>query len=417
MSVMGRRIGLWYTLFSIVALIALAFVAVSRLNTARSLNLDAARASYLRLRDEVTEAIVSDASVRDVVRTYSAAMPDVLAVVLFSPERGVRYVWPAQADIVSFSGPDLAEVRGFPTFNVKEISQTRVSRRLELPEDSDLYLDAVYTVLSSEDAYLPLRDSLIAVLAFAFATLIVALAVNAINRSRAEASDAEADRQVVSETRRKRPSEHTHNDTGRLGPPRPRVPRPTEEVEPGYREPAPEPILEEVELEEIAADPGEPGTLFSATTGLSYRDHLERRLGLELERAAYNDQDLTCMMIRFDDMGDSQEAYVERAGQILSTFQFEDLCFEYDHNSFCVILPNTPLPQGLRAAEDFRGRYKGRIVIGLSARNGRLVEASRVLHEACRSMEHATRDRRGIVGFRPDPRKYRQFISGQMGAD
>ena len=173
--------------------------------------------------------------------------------------------------------------------------------------------------------------------------------------------------------------------------------------------------MEDVELEELATEAGDPGALFSAVTGLSYRDHLERRLGLELERAAYNDQDLACLMIRFSEPAGHDE-YVDRAGRVLAAFKFEDLCFEYNETTFCAILPNTDLTQGLRAAEAFRAENPGHICIGLSARNGRLVEASRVLNEALRSLEHATRERQGIVGFRPDPRKYRQFITGRIGS-
>jgi GGDEF domain-containing protein len=178
---------------------------------------------------------------------------------------------------------------------------------------------------------------------------------------------------------------------------------------------APEPLLEEVDLEEVATDPGEPGTLINPVTNLSFRDHLERRLGLELERAAYNDQDLTCMLVSFTDAADGGEAYSRRSGQILSAFKFEDLCFEYGKDAFCVILPNTELSRGIREAESFKGDHAGTMYFGLSARNGRLVESSRVLGEAERSLEHAQREPGGIVGFRPDPRKYRQFVTQHLG--
>ncbi|MFW6291425.1 MAG: hypothetical protein ACOC7V_03780, partial [Spirochaetota bacterium] len=185
--------------------------------------------------------------------------------------------------------------------------------------------------------------------------------------------------------------------------------RPVEEAE------ADDLAYEEISLEELATQPSEPGTLFNPVTGLSHHDHLERRLGLELERSAYNDQDLVCVLVRFAQLS-GPEAYVERARQILSTFQFEDLCFEYDENTFCVVLPNTELPQGLRQAESFHKRHPD-CHIGLSARNGRLVEARRILTETERSLGHAATEQAGVVGFRPDPRKYRQFVTRQMSVD
>jgi len=177
--------------------------------------------------------------------------------------------------------------------------------------------------------------------------------------------------------------------------------------------------FEEIPLEELATQPGDPGTLFNPVTGLSHHDHLERRLGLELERSAYNDQDLVCLLVRFAGLsgaGTGSEAYVERARQILSTFQFEDLCFEYDDSTYCVVLPNTELPQGLRQAESFHKRHP-ECHIGLSARNGRLVEARRILTETERSLSHAATEPARVVGFRPDPRKYRQFVTRQMSVE
>ena len=420
---MSRRLGLWYTLFSIVALIALAILAVARLNTTRSINLDGAEATYRRFHTEVTEVIADPELLRETIRSYRAAVPTIDAVVIYDPDAGIRYFWAADPDLVTFSDANLSQARGFPSFHINEIAQHYISERLPVAGTPGLYLDAVYTILTFSDAYLPLRDSLIALLAFALLTLLVALAVNAANRARDDSDDEPTERPGRTDPREPRsgPSHEWASREWDSRAPEPVITR-TDTIAAESPPPAPEthaarpePVMEEVELEELATEAGEPGTLFSAITGLSYREHLDRRLGLELERAAYNDQDLACLMIRFEDLGGSEEEYVDRAALVLSTFQFEDLCFEYDRTTFCVILPNTDLTQGLRAAEAFRGSNPGRIAIGLSARNGRLVEASRVLNEALRSLDHASRERQGIVGFRPDPKKYRQFITGRIG--
>ena len=442
---MSRRLGLWYTLFSIVALIALAILALARLNTTRSINLDGAEATYRRFHTEVTEAIGDPQLLRETIRSYRAAVPTLDAVVIYDPDAGIRYFWAADPDLVAFSDANLSQARGFPSFHINEIAQHYISEHLPAPDTPGLYLDAVYTILTFSDAYLPLRDSLIALLAFALLTLLVALAANTANKTRDDSDDESRERSRRTDPWEPRSAARHGRDSRGPEPqgpdpqgyarepysaaPAPAIPREpagsvsqSDAAAPRSNAPAPEthaarpePVMEEVELEELATEPGEPGTLFSAITGLSYREHLDRRLGLELERAAYNDQDLTCLMIRFEDLGGSEEEYVDRAGLVLSTFQFEDLCFEYDRTTFCVILPNTDLTQGLRAAEAFRGSNPGRIAIGLSARNGRLVEASRVLNEALRSLDHAARERQGIVGFRPDPKKYRQFITGRIG--
>ena len=304
---------------------------------------------------------------------------------------------------------------------------------------SQLYMDAIYRVLNVTDAYLPLRDTLISLIGFAFVTVLVAIVMNMSRRAEHQAAPGGAQappgrsRATVPPPATAPRAERTVTQTDRSTA-SPRVPAPAAPQQSFGRQQSAamessgavagpethdfvpvEPVMEEVDIEEIATDPGEPGTLFNPVTNLSYRDHLTKRLGLELERAAYNDQDLTCMLVQFDDATGSQEATVERARQVLGAFKFEDLCFEYGRGSFCVILPNAELSRGIREAEAFKSDHAGRMYFGLSARNGRLVEASRVLGEAERSLEHAKKEPGGIVGFRPDPRKYRQFVTRHLG--
>jgi hypothetical protein len=114
------------------------------------------------------------------------------------------------------------------------------------------------------------------------------------------------------------------------------------------------------------------------------------------------------------------------AQAILAFFAFSDLCFdggqEGDVQTIVVLLPNTPLSDGLAQVERFQGFYweerhrwarqDADFACGLSARNGRLVDAERIIRE-CRA---ATRRAEGlpgkILGFQPDPQRYREYLSG-----
>ncbi|MFW5741641.1 MAG: hypothetical protein ACOC2D_00070 [Spirochaetota bacterium] len=418
---MIRRFGLLYTVFSVLVLVVLVVLVLGRLTTARNANLSEAEASFGRLQSQLAEQGETDAPVTELLREYASIVPTVRAVVLFDPERGLRYVWTAEADLLAVPASDFAGFRGYPEYRLNDVGQVRLREQIALDGGSRFYLDAVYRVLSFTDAYPALRDSLVSLLVFAFLTVLVALALGRADGAPSPTRAASA------------PAHPSGAPTQAPQPETPAGDAPAESApQPEYAPPgsgavvAPEThdrlsesdwdhSYEEISVEEIATEPGDPGTLFNPVTGLSHRDHLERRLGLELERSAYNDQDLTCLIVRFPGMV-GEEAYVERAKQVLGTFQFEDLCFEYDPTSYCVVLPNTELPQGLRQAESFRKRHPDSI-IGLSARNGRLVEARRVLTEAERSLDHAANEPGGIVGFRPDPRKYRQFVTQHLAGE
>lgn len=429
MAAMYRRFGLLYVVFSLLVLAVLVVLVVMRVNTAREFNVQEAQTSFIRLQGRVRETLdaeegwITDSDPGPIIRAYVEQVPTVQALVLYDPNDGFRYVWTADVDILAFARSDLSELRGFPSYDINEVSQIKISAPFDVSGSSRLYMDGIYNVLGSADIYAPLRDSLIALLAFAFVTVLIAIAVNMSREPRVEAAPVPDRSREPPATR---DPEISGSDSGvsdsstvRSSSPVPGDPTASHVADTIRPEtlPAdsPEPLLEEVDMEEIATNPGEPGTLFSPITNLSYREHLEKRLGLELERAAYNDQDLTCMLVHFQDAAGGGETYSQRAGQILAAFKFEDLCFEYGDDAFCVILPNAELSRGIREAESFRSDHRGKIHFGLSARNGRLVEASRVLGEAERSLEHAQHEPGGIVGFRPDPRKYRQFVTQHLG--
>ena len=384
---MYRRFGLVYSIFSVVVLIALAVFVLMRLNTARSENLADVEASFRELVNDVRDAAERDESVPDLLRRHASTTPEVRTLVYFEPDQGLRYLWTADTNLLAFSTVDLEEFRGFPRYRLSDVREVRLRDEITAVATDRYYLDAVYFVLTFREVYPAMRDSLIALLVFAFITILVILL---FGRLAAPAGDGA--------------------ETARTS--RPKAPRRRRGRE--KRDEDADISYEEVSPEALANDPGEPGTLVNPVTGLSHREHLERRLGLELERSAYNDQDLSCMLIQFGDLP-GRDAYISRAKQVLETFQFEDLCFEYDDTSYCVILPNVELTQAIRQAESFRKRHP-KSTIGLSARNGRLVEAHRVLTEADRSLSRAAAERGRVVGFRPDPKKYRQFITQNFGS-
>ncbi|MFP4377023.1 MAG: hypothetical protein ACLFP4_08270 [Spirochaetales bacterium] len=396
---MGRRIGGIYALFAVVVFLTLLVVFVSRLNTARTQNIAEAHAGFDRLVEQFGRNTTDIDQLAALAERHFDSRGSVLVITLYSPDSGLFFARSRGEPILALGAQDIASFTGFPEYQLSEIKHILLRRQITARTQTPIYADVVYSVLGETDVYPPLRDTLITLLAFAFVTVLVAVLINARTAvSRERASDS-SPRQASFQGQQDAPQ-----STSPSVAPAPET----------HSAPEPE-RFEEVNVEEIEADDAEPGTLFNPATGLSFRSHLDRKLGLELERAAYNDQDLSCILIEFDGIR-SADDYVERAKNILDAFQFEDLCFEFGPKSYFAILPNTELPQAIRQATEFKKRYRA-TALGLSARNGRLVEASRVIKEAEGSLAHAQKSESRIVGFRPDPRKYRQFVSEQLGSD
>jgi GGDEF domain-containing protein len=163
---------------------------------------------------------------------------------------------------------------------------------------------------------------------------------------------------------------------------------------------------------------------------LSPESHLEKRLSLELERAASNDQDLSICFVEYPGLLRGSETYRSVAAGLLQFFGFEDLIFEYGKSSFCVLFPNVELNEAIHLVEDFQkrgleagsaeepqgSRGPSQPLFGLSSRNGRLVEGWRLMREARQALAKARETRGRIMAFKPDPQRYRQFISEKPGA-
>jgi GGDEF domain-containing protein len=165
--------------------------------------------------------------------------------------------------------------------------------------------------------------------------------------------------------------------------------------------------------------------LVSPQTGLVWKAHLEPRLGHELERSAASDQDLALLLVALDPgVTRSARSYNLRqlAMQAQSSLPFKDLAFEYDARTCAIILPEMDLRQALKQAgalqkklaqAPWAGGQRVPVSMGLAARNGRLISATRLLQEAAKSLEQAEKSGPGrIVAFQADPQKYRDTLAG-----
>lgn len=158
--------------------------------------------------------------------------------------------------------------------------------------------------------------------------------------------------------------------------------------------------------------------IYTPDSLLCYEEYFSERLDNELRRSASFDQDLVLALLRCD-TSLAREQYIRLAEEVREFFTFHDLLFEYNDHIIAVILPNTDIDEGISRLSDFqRVLFKtaehatADVSIGLSSRNGRLISYDRITEEAMAALKKAQKDRTtNLIGFRPDPGKYRTFIA------
>ncbi len=147
------------------------------------------------------------------------------------------------------------------------------------------------------------------------------------------------------------------------------------------------------------------------------------KLSSELKRAASFDQDLVLVLIDVDTdfLNNHRDSFLELLHE---TFSYSDLIFQYSDSGFALILPNEDVDSGIthirdfdqEAAKEFDTLNLYPFHYGLSSRNGRLIGGQTLYHEAEAALKKSKGDPAAhIIGFRPDPAKYRDFLSKENG--
>ena len=154
----------------------------------------------------------------------------------------------------------------------------------------------------------------------------------------------------------------------------------------------------------------------SDTNFVTSRNLLDERLAGELHRAGSNQTDLSLALVASDGKVDE-----ERFHSVLREhFIYKDVLY-FEAPRLCwVLLPQADLDAALQEFERLIGFLKKReamgtsgplprVRAGISSRNGRIVGADRLIKE-CKTAVRKTGPSSPVVGFRPDPDKYRSFI-------
>ncbi len=284
---------------------------------------------------------------------------------------------------------NISEIELEPVLYYREPWERQLDASIARSDSGEIAIAAIYETLDPQFVFQTLRDGLLAIITFALLVLIVLIASLRPEGYAAGAETAEPEGRTDPEGRTE-PADSSSGEDKSDRPP-----------------------------ESQTTESGPP--LVAPDSGLSFSSHLPRRLSLELERAAENDLDLSLFMVQVRDSDGSPVTSAVLGSIVLEQFPFEDLAFEYSDARVCVILPGTDLDTAMRKAQRFvtllkrheLGSYTARI--GASSRNGRLVESDRILTEAREALSRTDQES-PIVGFRPDPDRYRSYIATRMGA-
>jgi hypothetical protein len=165
-----------------------------------------------------------------------------------------------------------------------------------------------------------------------------------------------------------------------------------------------------------------PNGLYSPRSNIGWEAYTHDRLASELHRCAASEQDLVVLLMECGgSVNCDNNLYRKIADEAVDLFNLQDLMFEYGSQGIAVIIPGEDINQGISHAEKFRNRiYKtcydafinnNDLLVGMSSRSGRLIDAQRLLLEASRALGKAREDNQApIVAFKSDPEKYREFI-------
>ncbi len=161
--------------------------------------------------------------------------------------------------------------------------------------------------------------------------------------------------------------------------------------------------------------------LYSERSGLVWEHFLGEKLEAELKRAASFDQD-SCLAFISVISPSGFIPYRNISELIVEHFTYKDLAFEAGEHTFCVIIPEKDIDEGLNEIERFRKSLVSRfpdssykVYAGLTSRNSRLLSENRMIHEAKAALSRAESEPDSTtISFRTDLNKYREYIASTL---
>jgi hypothetical protein len=445
---MSKKISVFYCIFSIAFFAALFLLFLMRLGDIKKTNTERISAGFDQVRHIVQTTYIRQESFdsqyfKDMAAKIFSLDKDLDLLVVYSYDTGIEYLRARDSRYLPGAAvQDIALLRGAPRFSYNTFSRTKIASSITVPRKSSFIIEGVYRILHDGELFEVVRDTVIILLVFAIITAALAVLLRLLDEGRPAASAAgkaaiplPAPARIIGLKQKPAappekapaavlPSGPPSADAGVSAAPAAReipakeTPRESAAPPTGPKETVPvRPVPEEkprapAETEEKPAENQAPA---------EWRALLEKRLSLELERSAYNEQDLTLLILKIPGLPRESDDYRRLSHEIQSKLSFEDLTFEYPPDGFAVVLPNSNLDQSLGTLKNFLKTVESKLaghyrepLCGLTSRGGRLMDGKRLLYEGEEALKKTEKEKLDtIIGFRPDPGKYRAYIAEQ----
>jgi uncharacterized membrane protein YuzA (DUF378 family) len=358
----------------------------------------------------------------------SAAEGRLRVLLVYRPDRGIEELWSSSPEYLANLPDDLSRVRGNPNIAYNDIYE----EKLELSLENGLTLIAVIHALNGADVAPILIQLLYFLLGFAAFTLLFMIIRIIVEPGKGESQGIE----------------YGSSEQGAAG----IDPLDNRAFDPGGEDPSQSrPAAKrsdiESELEEIPVAPEEPvisagyeqapsrkqsmtsnqrkseqndDTRFVAQENRIWPSELLKlRLNNEIERSAENESDIGFAVFRLGRRFVAEDGRLEEFEKLLlSFFRYEDLLFNLDGLFYGAILPSHGQEECLKHIEKFlihcdeRFKEPDGLFAGFSTRSGRLMGGERLMKEGVKAASMAGPRKGRIIGFKPDPQKYRAHLMG-----
>lgn len=157
---------------------------------------------------------------------------------------------------------------------------------------------------------------------------------------------------------------------------------------------------------------------YSPFTGFCWESFIDDATNAELEHAMAENKDVSLLFMQVIGL-DRMDYTSEDVRSILyNAIGNRDLLFEYKSDGYAILLPQTDINGAIKIAELIEPKItellkaqgkNAQLMIGISARTQRNVNAEVLHEEAEKALEHAEPSL-PIIAFRVDPEKYKEFL-------
>ena len=155
--------------------------------------------------------------------------------------------------------------------------------------------------------------------------------------------------------------------------------------------------------------------------GISQKSFLESRLDNELSNTVSSEQDLAFFLIKTEGLSIDSNKSEQIIEVLIKDIKYRDLIFEYDDETYAVILPSFNLDKSMMFIQQLYANIENaiednginaRLAIGISTRSLRIIPAERIITEASQALDKALSQEGSIpvVAFRVDLEKYKKSL-------